>query len=123
MYGGAWGQLWLAATLILIGVVFLLRNYSGLEIGHWWALFILIPAAATLARAYTSWRSGIHPSAVSGQLIAGLVMVSVAAIFLLDLQWSKVWPVFLILIGIGALLPSLIARSERPREEDAASRG
>jgi hypothetical protein len=84
---------------------------------------ILIPASATLARAWTAWRSGMHRSAVSGPLIGGLMMLSVAAIFLLDLQWEKIWPIFLILIGIGALVPSLLGQRERlPRDEDVVSR-
>ena len=50
-------------------------------------------------------------------------MLTVAAIFLLDLQWGKIWPVFVILVGIGTLLPSLMGRRDDvPREEDAASR-
>jgi hypothetical protein len=124
MYGSARpGQLWFAVTLILIGSVFLLRNYAGIEIGNWWAVFILIPASATLARAWTAWRSGMQRSAVSGALIGGLMMLSVAAIFLLDLQWEKIWPIFLILIGIGALVPSLLGQRERlPRDEDVVSR-
>ena len=124
MYGGARsGQLWFAMTLIVIGVVFLIQNYAGIEIGNWWALFILIPASATLARAWTAWRSGMHAGAVSGPLVGGLIMLAAAAIFLFALEWGKVWPVFLILIGIGALAPSLLAQRERVREEDVASRG
>lgn len=125
MYGSARpGQLWFAMTLILIGSVFLLQNYAGIEIGNWWALFILLPASASLARAWTAWRSGSHPSAVSGSLIGGLAMFSITAIFLLDLQWGKIWPIFLILAGIGALLSSPLGRRDRvPREEDVVSRG
>jgi hypothetical protein len=122
MYAGRSGQLWFAVTLILVGAIFLLRNYAGLEIGNWWALLILIPAGASLARAWTGWRSGMHPSAVSGALIGGLALLSVATIFLLDLQWSKAWPIFLILGGIGALVPSLLGRRSRPQEADTASR-
>jgi hypothetical protein len=125
MYVGARsGQLWFAVTLILVGSIFLLQNYGGMEIGNWWALFILIPASASLARAWTAWRSGAHPSAVSGSLIGGLAMLSITAIFLLDLQWGRIWPIFLILAGIGALLSSMLGRRERlPREEDVVSRG
>jgi hypothetical protein len=124
MYGSARsGQLWFAATLILVGSIFLLRNYAGLEIGNWWALFILIPAAASLGRAWNAWRSGMHPSAVSGSLVGGLAMISVAAIFLLELQWSMAWPIFLILAGIGALVPSLLGRRDRPRDAEAVSQG
>lgn len=125
MYGSARsGQLWFAATLILVGSIFLLRNYAGLEIGNWWALFILLPASGSLAAAWTAWRSRMHPAAVTGPLLAGLAMLTVAAIFLLDLQWGQIWPIFLILGGIGALLPSLLSRRDRlPREEDLVSRG
>ena len=123
MYWGARsGQLWFAVTLILLGSIFLLRNYAGIEIGNWWALFILIPASGSLATAWNGWRSGLHPSAVAGSLVAGLVMLSVAAIFLLDLQWSQVWPIFLILGGIGTLVPSLLGRRARPQEDAAVTR-
>jgi CHASE2 domain-containing sensor protein len=123
MYGGARSsQLWIAITLIFIGSVFLVQNYAGVMIGNWWALFILIPASLTLGAAWSAWRSGLHPAAVSGPLIGGLMMLSVAAIFMLGLQWSKVWPVFLILIGIGVLVPSLLGRRER-HEKEAVSRG
>lgn len=125
MYAGMRSaQIWFAVTLILIGSIFLVQNYAGLEIGNWWALFILLPASGSLAAAWTAWRSGMHPAAVTGPLFGGLIMLSVAAIFLLELQWSKIWPVFLILIGIGALLPSVLGRRDRlPREEDFVSRG
>jgi len=101
MYGSARsGQLWFAATLILL------------------------PASGSLAGAWAAWRAGMHPVAVSGPLVAGLAMLTVAAIFLLELEWGKIWPIFLILGGIGALLPSLLSRRDRlPREEDVVSRG
>jgi len=125
MYAGSrGGQLWFAVVLIALGVIFLVQNYTGVELGNWWALFILIPASGALAAAWAAWRAGMHPVAVSGPLVGGLVMLTVAAIFLLELQWSRVWPVFLILAGIGALLPSLLTRSDRsPRQEDIVSRG
>lgn len=124
MYAARAGQLWFALTLIAIGAIFLLRNYAGLEIGNWWALFILIPAGGAFAAAWSAWRASMHPAAVTGPLVGGLVMLTVAAIFLLDLQWSRIWPVFLILFGIGALLPSVLGRRDRlTRDEDGVSRG
>ncbi len=125
MYAGVRsGQIWFAVALIVIGAIFLLRNYAGLEIGNWWALFFLIPAAGSFASAWSSWRSGMHPAAVTGQLVGGLILLTLAAIFLLELQWSKIWPVFLILFGIGALLPSLLGRREHSaRDGESVSRG
>jgi hypothetical protein len=124
MYAGSrGGQLLFAVVLIALGVIFLVQNYTGAQLGNWWALFILIPASGALAAAWAAWRAGMHPAAVSGPLIGGLAMLTVAAIFLLELQWSRVWPVFLILAGIGALLPSLLGRRDRPpREEEVSSR-
>ncbi len=125
MYEGRSGQLWFAVVLIGLGVIFLVQNYTGAELGNWWALFILIPASGALAAAWSAWRAGMHPAAVSGPLVGGLAMFTVAAIFLLELQWSRVWPVFLILAGIGALVPSLLGRRDRPptREAESVSRG
>ena len=35
---------WIAGgVLILVGIVFIVRNVSGLYFDNWWALFILIP--------------------------------------------------------------------------------
>jgi hypothetical protein len=117
-------QLWLAGVLIAIGVISLVENYTGLKLGNWWGLLILIPTSAALAAAWSAWRSGMSPAAVSRPLVGGLAMLTIAAIVLLELQWSRIWPVFLIVAGIGALVPSLLGRRDRPpREEEIASRG
>jgi hypothetical protein len=118
MYQGRWSQLWFAIALIVVGAIFLLRNYVGFELGNWWALFILIPAFGSLAAAWSAWRSGMHPAAVTGPLIGGLSMLTVAAIFLLELEWGRIWPVFLILAGIGALLSSVVGRRDQPPQKD-----
>src|SRR5687767_15778820 len=125
MYGDSRsGQILFAVALILVGAIFLLQNYAGLEIGNWWAVFIFIPAGGALAAASAAWRSGMHPAAVSGPLVGGLAMLAVAAILLLELQWSRVWPVFLVLAGIGTLLPSLLGQPGRKRRGgDVVSRG
>jgi hypothetical protein len=43
----------------------------------------------------------------------GIVFTAVAAIFLLELPWGRVWPIFIILAGIGMLLPALAGRREK----------
>jgi peptidoglycan/LPS O-acetylase OafA/YrhL len=124
MYEARWSQLWFALALIAVGAIFLLRNYVGFELGNWWALFILIPAIGSLSASWNAWRSGMHPAAVTGPLIAGLAMLTVAVIFMLELEWGRIWPVFLILAGIGALLPSVVGRRDQPpQKEEVASRG
>jgi len=100
-------------VMIALGVVFLLRNVGlNLPILHnWWALFILIPAVNSLSQAWRSfkangWRFG---GQTSGSFVGGLALTLVALTFLLGLSWSVVWPVFLILAGIGALLGGLLS--------------
>ncbi|HKZ86001.1 MAG TPA: hypothetical protein VJ793_20395 [Anaerolineae bacterium] len=101
---------WLAgAVLIIFGVIFLVMNLTGSSIENWWAVFILIPAFGSLA---TAWR--IHQSsggrftpAARGPLIGGLILLTVASVFLFDLDWGAIWPVFLIVIGVVALFTSL----------------
>jgi hypothetical protein len=106
------GSAWIAGVvLIVVGVVILVQNLN--LFGPWelinnpWALFILIPALGSL---YQVWRdfqdNGRLTYRSRGPLVGGLVLLFVTAVFLLNLDWGKVWPVFLILAGLGALLGS-----------------
>ncbi|HLF28942.1 MAG TPA: hypothetical protein VJG32_21660 [Anaerolineae bacterium] len=95
--------------LIVLGLVFLVQNLTGFELGNWWAIFILIPAIGSLA---TAWRiiqanGGRVTPAARGPLTGGLILITVAAVFLFNLDWGAIWPVFLIIIGVSALFASL----------------
>jgi hypothetical protein len=96
-------------VLILIGVVFLLRTVTGLELHNWWALFILIPALGSLVAAWQQFvRNGRQFTAASrGPLIGGLVLLALAAIFLFQIDWAIAWPFILIIAGAGVLLSAL----------------
>ena len=93
-------------VLILIGGIFLFSNLTGgFPFNNWWALFILIPAVASLGNAYREYQAaGQLNSKARGSLIGGLIMTFVAAVFIFDWDWGAIWPVFLIIGGIGALL-------------------
>ena len=92
------------AVLILLGAVFLLQNFDLIRLHNWWALFILIPALANFATAYHLYRrDGRLTGAVTGALTGGLILTLVAGVFLFSIDWGMVWPVFLILIGLGLL--------------------
>jgi hypothetical protein len=100
---------WIAGgVLILIGIVFIVRNVSGLYFDNWWALFILIPALGSLVTAWQMFeRNGRRFTAASrGPLIGGIVLLAVTAVFLFNVDWGKVWPLFIILVGLGILLSS-----------------
>jgi len=90
-------------VLIGSGLIFLAENYLGQEIRNWWALFILIPVFFTLERGYASLRAGRNAEAL-GQLMGGLVLVALVVIFLFDLEFGQLWPIFLIIGGITLLI-------------------
>jgi len=99
------------AVLIVLGIVFLLQN-AGLDIPflrNWWALFILFPAVSSLTRAWQEYRSNGQrvTGPVSGSLTGGLALILATVTFLFGLSWSLIWPVFLILAGLGALIKGI----------------
>ena len=98
------------AILILIGVVFLVRNITGIRIDNWWAVFILIPAIVSLGNAWRDYQrnEGRLTAAARGSLVGGLVLVTVALVFLFNLSWGTIWPVFLILAGLGGVLAGVL---------------
>jgi hypothetical protein len=108
-----WSSGWFGVALIALGLIFLVQNYLGYEFRNWWALFILIPAIGSFVSAYAVWREHGSTTAAAGSFTMGIVFTAVAAVFLLDLPWGRIWPVFIILAGIGMLLPNLIARREK----------
>lgn len=96
-------------VLIGIGAYFLLNNFTDFQLNNWWALFILIPAFGSLGNFMKAYRQeGRVNGEARGSLIGGLMMLFVASIFLFGWNWATVWPVFLIIGGLGALLAGLL---------------
>ncbi len=103
--------------LILLGLIFLLQQFGHFSLRNWWALFILIPALASLWSAFALLtRSGRFNEAVRGSLFGGLMILTVALIFLLELSWAVFWPLFVILPGLSMLFTAW------PGEETPAGR-
>lgn len=91
-------------AVILMGVIFLITNMGGRTPQNWWAVFMYVPAILILAQAYSvRQKTG---SLNGGSLIGALSIIVVATIFLLNLSFGTVWPVFIILGGISMLLSS-----------------
>jgi len=93
------------AILILLGVIFLANNLGYELPRHWWALFLLIPAAASFFSSYSIYqRNGnVVTPAVRGGVLGGAILVILTGTFLFDFEWGKYWPVVLILLGIAAI--------------------
>ncbi|MEI6509476.1 MAG: hypothetical protein WCO14_00855 [bacterium] len=109
--GGGSGWIW-GLGLLALGVVFLLQNLGIFTLNNWWAIFILIPAVGSFATMVSSIQErGRFTSAAGGSLIGGLMLTFVALIFFFNWDWGKVWPFFLIIIGVGALISALARRS------------
>lgn len=97
-------------VIVLLGVIFLLRNMGLLEWGNWWALLLLVPAAGSFITAWNGYRrSGGHfPPETRGALIGGLALTTVAVLFLFHLDWAVHWPLFVILGGVAVLLAAVL---------------
>ena len=97
---------WMAGVAIIaVGIIFLVSNFTDFYLNNWWAIFILIPGLYSFAKAWSMRKEdGRWSNRARGSLIGGLAITLVAAIFLFGLDWGKVWPLFLILGGIAALL-------------------
>jgi hypothetical protein len=101
-HGGAWVG-W--AILIAVGILLLLQPLTSFSMENWWALIILIPAAGAFANSWRIYRSSRRLSAPArASLIGGILLTMVAAILLLDLNWTILGPVLIILAGLGLLI-------------------
>ena len=102
---GAWVG---AVVLIGLGVIFLLQNFGLFHIGNWWALFILLGTAGAWGSAWRIYQNNgrrVTP-AVTGAFIGGLFPLAVALIFLFNMNWGTIWPIFLIIAGVAVLTRS-----------------
>jgi hypothetical protein len=91
--------------LIAIGLIFLAANVTGFRLDNWWALFILIPAVANFGSAWADYqKNGRFTRSGRGSITGGLILTLVSFTFLFGWSWSIIWPIFLIIGGIAALL-------------------
>jgi hypothetical protein len=97
-----------AVILIVLGGIFLLQEIFGFGFSffrNWWAIFILIPGGSNLWNAYQSYQaSGKLNNEVIRQGMSGVAIVAVALVFLFEISWGAIWPLFLIGAGLYMLL-------------------
>ena len=103
-----WSGLTTGLVVIAIGIAFLLWNFGVrlpfMHYRNWWALFILIGAVGPLSYALHRYREKRKFDAVMlHSLISASAIVMVALIFLLNLDWTRWWPVFIIIGGLYML--------------------
>jgi len=109
------GSGWMVGlVLIAIGGLFLLHNAGILPtFTNWWALFLLLPGVGTLSAALGAYqRNGGHWTAeVTGPFLGGLLFLGLTALFLFDLNYGWLWPLFLIAAGLLLLFRPTLSRS------------
>ena len=104
---------WLVGViLILAGVIFLLQNMTSYYLNNWWALFILIPAFGSISRGWqevqdAGGKVSLH---ARSNFIGGVVLTTVAAILLFNLDWAIFGPFLLIAAGAAMLLSSVLPK-------------
>ncbi|MCP4358377.1 MAG: MFS transporter [Chloroflexi bacterium] len=97
-------------VLIGIGAAFLFINITHLSF-NWWILFILIPGVVKLVNGAKYYqRDGRFSDRVRNDFVWGLILILVAGTFLFGFGWGMVWPVFLIIFGLGALLTGVFGK-------------
>lgn len=103
------GRSWLdvgGVTLLLLGLVFMAANLFGArQLENWWSVFILLPGVLFLGLGRTMWtgnsRFALLPRLSTG---VGLVVVTVALMFALNLNWDVWWPLMIVVPGTAVWL-------------------
>jgi hypothetical protein len=99
--GYFWGLIFIIGGIILIAqqLGWLGPRYN------WWALFILAPALASLGAGFSVLqKTGKFGAAVRAGLGGGLVLLTVAFMFLFGLDWSVWWPLMVLVPGFTIFL-------------------
>jgi|SRR5581483_5531102 hypothetical protein len=108
---GAWI---LGAILIGVGLILTWQNFFGTMVQNWWALFILLPAAGSLAAAWREFQNngGVFTMRLLAPLAMGLLLFALSVAFLFNyvINWALVVPVLLIVFGIIVLLGGFFPR-------------
>ena len=108
-------------AIAAIGLAFLARNLGfhwhlfGLH--HAWALFVLVGAVAPARRAIVRWVAcGRIDAKVLRPALDASVVASIALMFLLDVSFATWWPVFVVIGGLYAMVPSPTRHMRRRAE-------
>src|SRR5580704_15125333 len=93
------GGSWLVGIILIgLGAIFLAQNFGYPLPNNWWALFLLLPAFASFATAWSMYQrngSQLTPP-VTSALLTGVFLVLLSGVFLLGIDLGKFWPLILI---------------------------
>ena len=93
----------IGVVLILMGVLFMLQNLGFFLAVNWWALLFFIPACGAVSTAWAIYRrNGSLMRSLAASLVIGFFLAGVGLTFLLNLNMTLFWPLFL--VGGGLVL-------------------
>ncbi len=108
---------WLAGPalggLILIGLgaFFLLQSlgllsWLRLPYFNWWALFLLLPLGAVAVSAWRAYQASGQQMTreVRSKAFGALILLVVFSALMWNMNWARIWPIFLIIGGLTILL-------------------
>jgi hypothetical protein len=92
------------ATLLFVGLMFVAINLLGAgRLENWWGFFILLPGLLFLGMGWQAQLAGNgrFPFIARFSMGVGMVVTTVAVMFLLDLNWGTWWPLMIIVPGVA----------------------
>jgi hypothetical protein len=103
---------WSGMAMVVFGLLTLWFTLNGRMIENWWAAFILLPTLFFIVLAGTlyNWLDGRFNIAVSVNLGIGIIILTVAVMFFLNLDWAVWWPMMIIVPGLAVMLNRLALR-------------
>jgi hypothetical protein len=107
------GRFWTGLILVALGVVLLLEAFGVTLPSRWWALLLLVPAALAAFAGWRAYRRAGQLTLASGGSFAGaivLVLLTLAILADITINWNVIGPIALIVVGAG-----MLARSPRLR--------
>ena len=96
------GSQWLGGLLLVAGIYFFWVSLGWLS--NWWAIFILFPALTFLGVARLTAKDGRYPFITRLTQGLGFIILTVALMFLFNMDWSAWWPLMVIMPGVGIFL-------------------
>ncbi|GGJ43095.1 hypothetical protein [Deinococcus roseus] len=94
----------LTVGLIVTGVILTLVFTLQVGLPNWWAWFIVFPGIMGWSLAYQWYQKEGYTPRVGGTFALGLPVVLTGLIFVLNLDWGRVWPLYILMAGAMALL-------------------
>lgn len=95
--------LFLGLVLIWLGVSFFLQNQGVIPAHDWWKYFVIGLGVTFIVDSWAQYGLS-HAGLTRGRIVAGLILITVGAAFLMGGNW---WPLVLIVVGLVILLKSL----------------